>query len=284
MIRTFHIGVYHEAQISDAITIHNNGSAPIGGIDWFLPGTLEPNILEFEAEDLNGKLLPMSLVEINNGMLYWKIHFFEPIDFRGEYSLTVRMHMHSLHQNVEGTIGKFNITYPRHPIVPYVLSTSELKITSEPGDSIFGASPEGIKNNVEPMSTDEFSYVLTSNKPEVVGDRVTKITMDPWGWLSVKETVSIENIGTATDNLIRFKVPAFSTAITIYDEVGILARSQETTEHDFNKSVNLVIELSSDRFGALGFQIGDRYTFQIDYVVQIEGHQELTTEGNKLKI
>jgi hypothetical protein len=102
--------------------------------------------------------------------------------------------------------------------------------------------------------------------------------------MTYRETVSLDNTGGGVLNDIEFKLPAYSSSVTIYDEVGILAQSQRTIyQPNFNDTSLINVNFLQDRF-ALGLQPGFKYTFQVEYVVQASSYQDAIETGSKLSI
>jgi hypothetical protein len=192
------------------------------------------------------------------------------------------MTMHSLHNLVEGNI--YNVTYLKYPTVPYVLKTASMKVSFRSGDSIQGAIPDTDDINVAPMSNEEFDFSLRSYTPLIDAERTTQIVVDAWGWLSYSETISIENIGPSKENYFAFTIPAYAADLRIYDEVGTLAESMPRGELMFNNTIELRIDLRSDRFGYDGFWPGHTYTFWIDYVIQASSYSDAIPSGSQLKV
>jgi hypothetical protein len=108
--------------------------------------------------------------------------------------------------------------------------------------------------------------------------------VDAWGWISYEETITLENTGGSAITSLRFQVPAYTTNIKVYDEVGILALSQATTTGDFNATNSVSIHLASDRFGDNGFAPTYKYTFKMSFVVLASPYQEVGANGNELNI
>ncbi|MFX1579148.1 MAG: hypothetical protein ACFFBJ_05835, partial [Promethearchaeota archaeon] len=97
-------------------------------------------------------------------------------------------------------------------------------------------------------------------------------------------TITLKNTGANPLHSIQFIVPAYSTDVTIFDEVGVLAQSQRLlSTTDFNETTTININLDADRFGG-GLESGFKYTFTIDYVIQSSSYQEVVATGNKLNI
>jgi hypothetical protein len=280
--RSFMTQPYHNTKIEDAYTIRNNGTAPIGALEFFLPQPWPSNFLSVLAEDSAGNELELVQLDDLNGMMHFRVYFVEPVGFQDSLTFTTTMMMHSLHKLVENNI--YDATYLKYPTVPYVLKTATMKVSFRSGDSIQGDVPDTDDINVAPMSMEEFHFSLRSYTPLIDAERTTQIVVDAWGWLSYSETISIENIGPAKENYFTFTLPAYTADLRIYDEVGTLAESMPREELNFNDTLEIRIDLRSDRFGLDGFSPGYSYTFWIDYVIQASSYSDAIPSGSQLKV
>jgi hypothetical protein len=118
----------------------------------------------------------------------------------------------------------------------------------------------------------------------ILVQRKTVAVVDAWGWISYHETISLENTGGSAVTSLAFTIPAYAKNIKIYDEVGILAKSQGTATGSYNESYDISIQLASDRFGGNGFSPTYKYTFEISFVVQASAYQTATVAGTQLEI
>jgi hypothetical protein len=280
--RSFMTQPYHNTKIEDAYTIRNNGTAPIGALEFFLPQPWPSNFLSVLAEDSAGNELELVQLDDLNGMMHFRVYFVEPVGFQDSLTFTTTMMMHSLHKLVENNI--YDATYLKYPTVPYILKTATMKVSFRSGDSIQGDVPDTDDINVAPMSMEEFHFSLRSYTPLIDAERTTQIVVDAWGWLSYSETISIENIGPAKENYFTFTLPAYTADLRIYDEVGTLAESMPREELNFNDTLEIRIDLRSDRFGLDGFSPGYSYTFWIDYVIQASSYSDAIPSGSQLKV
>jgi len=274
--------MYHNTKIEDEYTILNNGTAPIGALEFFLPQPWPSYFLSVSAEDWTENELEIVQLDNLNGMMHFRVYFVEPVGFQDSLTFTTIMMMHSLHKLVEGNI--YNVTYLKYPTVPYVMKTATMRVSFRSGDSIDGDIPDTDDVNVAPMSMEEFDFSLRSFTPLIAAERTTQIVVDAWGWLSYSETISIENIGPARENYFTYTIPAYAANLRIYDEVGTLAESMPRGELKFNDTIEIRIDLRSDRFGDNGFWPGSSYAFWIDYVVQASSYSTAIPSGNRLTV
>ncbi|MHA1637322.1 MAG: FKBP-type peptidyl-prolyl cis-trans isomerase [Candidatus Thorarchaeota archaeon] len=286
VVRTLTTALYHTTEISDKFTVTNNGSAPINAIEIFLPIHWSSNFLSINGIDSAGNELEILRVDSDDALMKWRIYLAAPVGFQETGEFTVSTHCHSLHSISIFEQNQYDVTYMKHPIVPYVLTSSELIIEFRAGDSY--PDPEtkadGMWSNLPPMQTDEYTFPMKSYTPFIVAERDTEITVDPWGWLSFKETISLDNIGPTRETIVLFTLPAYTTSVKVYDTVGILAASQPNSEWELNTTVDLQIDLTKDRFGVDGFWPGFQYTFFIDYTIQLDPYQTVVNEGTELQL
>ncbi len=280
--RSFVTRLYHNTRIEDQYLVRNNGTGPIGALEFFLPQPWPSYFLSVLAEDSAENELEIVQLDDINGMMHFRVYFIESVGFQESLAFTTTMTMHSLHNLVEGNI--YNVTYLKYPTVPYVLKTASMKVNFRSGDSIQGDIPDTDDINVAPMSNEEFDFSLRSYTPLIDAERTTQIVVDAWGWLSYSETISIENIGPSKENYFAFTIPAYAADLRIYDEVGTLAESMPRGELMFNNTIELRIDLRSDRFGYDGFWPGHTYTFWIDYVIQASSYSDAIPSGSQLKV
>jgi hypothetical protein len=284
--RSFVTTEHYGSRVVDEYIIINNGSAPISSIDIFLPGKYEGNFLSMVASDLDGNEVRIIQIEDADDLLQWRLYFFEPIGFQEAYEFETTMYMSSLFWLTDNTEWEYRLEFLKYPLLSYVIRRAEFTLNFEEGGSLIPNEevPDSVESNVIPLTETEFSVAMRIFGNNVVGDRATTVTIDAWGWLSYQETITLENTGAGALSSIAFSLPAYSTAISIYDEVGILAWSQRTVAlGEFNESLPLNVNLISDRFGN-GLESSFRYTFQVEYVVQASSYQEAAANGNKIKL
>jgi FKBP-type peptidyl-prolyl cis-trans isomerase 2 len=277
---------HYGSTVVDDYAIVNNGSAPINSIDIYLPKEYASNFLSMVAVDSDGNEIVVVQLADSDGMLHWKLYFRNPIGFQEEFSFTTTMYMTGVFYLTIPTEWEYRITFMRYPYLPYVIRRAQFALTFQQQGSLVPNEPvpDSTDANLAPFSILTFSSRLRLFYPNVVSDRTTRITVGAWGWLSYRETITITNTGANPINTFDFVIPAYSTSVSVYDEVGILAQTQKTiVDSKFNETKTLIVSLSSDRFGQ-GLQTGFKYTFTVDYVVQTSSYQEATSKGNKLDI
>jgi hypothetical protein len=277
------------SRAEDMYTIRNNGSAPINAIDIYLPERYEANLLEFSATDASGNSLIVVRLANANGMIRWRVHFSDAIGFQESFTLNTITYLHSLFYLTVPGEYEYELEFLRYPIVPYVLTSAQFSLNFESGGSLVPNEevPDLREESVLPLTESVFSVGLRLFTENTISRRVTRITVDAWGWMNYQETISLENTGGQAIFSIPLTLPAYSANIQIDDEVGALATSQiqpAATTGAFNETRALTINLATDRFGDLGFQPTFKYTFTVSYVVQASSYQSAAPEGVMLDI
>lgn len=282
--RTFQTQTFHTSQVADVFTITNNGSAPINAIEFFLPKQFASKLLSMTASDSASNVLQIVQLDNYQGMYHWRVFMYDSIDYQETYTFTITSYYHSLHTLIDFTTNLYNVSFLKLPIVPYVMNSGQLILGFQSGDTLKTTTPEGTWTHLAPMDEDTFVFEMTSYTPLIVANRRTEISMDPWGFLNYHETISMNNIGPAKESVFTFTLPAYTTKMSIYDEVGILAASQLKGTWDLNSTVDVSVNLLQDRFGSNAFWPGYKYTFNIDYTVQMSGHSEPSPAGEVLTL
>lgn len=282
--RTFSTKLYHTTEIRDVYTVKNNGSAPINAIEIFLPAEFGVRLLDATAVDSDENTLKLIRLEDYQGLYHWRIYMFQAIDYDQSYEFTMTAYYHSLHELTNYDDNIYEVEFLRLPMVPYVLTSGQLILAFRSGDTLISTTPEGFWRNLLPLQKERLTFEMKSFTPLIVADRHTEIRIDSWGLLDYHETISMRNIGPARENIFLFTVPEYATSIRIYDEVGILAKSQPLGEWDLNTTVNLQVNLQQDRFGEEGFFPGYSYTYYIDYTIQSAGHSMTNATGDVLTL
>jgi hypothetical protein len=284
--RTIGTESYMRTSVKDKFTVTNNGSSVISAIEMYLPMGWESHLLSVSATDQDGIELEVVRLQDLQGMLRWRIHFAQSVNYEQSYILTVTMQMHSLNTMIHITDKEYEFTFLKFPVVPYVIRHASLAMSYRTGDSQSPnyPSPDYTASNLAPLTIEEFTNAFRSFTPHIVADRTTVVIVDPWEWLSYKETIHIDNIGLSPESQLTFTVPAYTTDIKVYDRVGLLVQSQLTIEGEWNVSRQIGITLLEDRFGPQQFLPGYSYEFNIEYVVQISEYEELAVGGNLLDI
>ncbi len=286
LTRTLTTELFHSTKITDAYNVRNNGSAPINAIEIFMPVAYGTRLLDIEAIDSNGDDLEVVRLEGYQGFYHWRVYFYQAVDYDQTYTFTVSSWYHSLHELTDYEGNAYQVTFPKWPTLPYVINSAKFVLAFRSGDSLPSTenSPEGTWNNLLPMQTIEDSFKMTSYTPLIKANRYTEINIDPWGYMTYHETISMRNLGPSKESIFLFTLPEYVTSVKIYDEVGILANSQPYGEWDLNSTLDLSINLLSDRFGDNAFWPGYSYTFYIDYKVQVTGHSSVNTTGDVLTL
>jgi hypothetical protein len=284
--RTFVPTAHFGSRVDDDYVIMNNGSVPVNSIDIYLPEKYESNFLVMTAEDADGDEIEVVSLGKTNGMLHWRLQFNDPVEYQEKFYFTTSMYMTLLFWLSNSAEWEYEASFMKYPYIPYVVRNAEFALVFEgEGQLVPGIDiPDSTDNNLAPFTDETFTTYLRLYNPNVVADRTTKITVDAWGWISYRETITLKNTGADPLHSIQFIVPAFSTDVTIFDEVGVLAQSQRLlSTTDFNATTTINVNLDADRFGG-GLESGFKYTFTVDYVIQTSSYQEIVANGNKLNI
>jgi hypothetical protein len=284
--RTVSTESYLRTRILDRFIITNNGSSVISAIEVYLPVKWASNLLSVAAVDVEGKTLEVMRLEDRNGLMHWRIYFQKTVNYGKTYTFSMTMQMHSLNTLMHITNKEYEITFLKFPVVPYVIREASIVTSYRTGDSQSPdyTAPDTTVRNLAPLTVEEFTNAFRSFTTHIVSDRTTVIRVDPWGWLSYKDTIRIDNIGLSPESQVTFTIPAYSMGIKIYDRVGLLVDSQLTIDGDWNVSKSITIQLLEDRFGPNEFLPGYSYEFSVEYMVQINEYEELAEGGNLLDI
>lgn len=278
--------VNYGSRVRDSYTLVNNGSAPITNIDIYLPDRYESNFLSIEAVDDDDNEIVLVRLANSNGMLRWRLHFSDPIGYREQYSFKTTMYMTALFWLSLPAEWEYRLEFLKYPLLSYVIRYAKFALAFEQGGSLTPNEPipDSTDQNLAPFTEITFGSYLRLFNTHIVADRTTRISVDAWGWLSYRETLTLHNTGAGLLHTLEFTIPAYSARITIYDEVGILAQSQRLINYDeFNATRVVRINFDADRFGN-GFASGFKYTFTVDYIIQTSSYQHAVADGNHLEI
>lgn len=285
--RAYRTEGYHTAQVNDRYTITNNGSAAIGALEVFLPLEYVYNVLSLTAVDSQGNEIKVTRLQDQGGMMHWRLHLYEPVDYGQTYDFTATMRMHGLDVMTDSDTKEFDLKFLKYPVLPYPITSASFRLILRTGDSLAPnyESPDTTMDNLAPFAIEEFATAFRSFSPFIVADRTTTVTVDPWGWLSFSETIWLHNIGPfgTPEDKVSFILPAYSTGVRIFDRVGILAKSQFSLSGEWNVSRVVEIDLLGDRFGEQ-LREGYSYEFNIDYLVPISEYEQLAEGANLLKL
>ena len=276
------------SRAEDTYIVKNNGSVPINAMDIYFPEKYESNLLEFVARDTSGNDIFFVRLTNANGMIRWRIHFSDPIRYQESFTFKTITYLHSLFYLTVPNEFEYELEFLRYPVIPYVQNRAVFSLAFEGGGSLVPNEevPDLQEQNVAPLTENVFSASLRLFTQNIIASRVTRITVDAWGWLSYEETISLENTGGSTLNQLPLTLPAYSANIKIFDEVGALATSQTQaaiTIGDFNETRALQINLATDRFGN-GLEPSFKYTFKVSYVVQTSSYQGVAPGGVLLEV
>jgi hypothetical protein len=269
-------------KVIDNYVVVNNGSAPIGSIDVYLPMNWSDNFLSLESTGESE--IRIVRLEDTEDMMRWRIHFPEPVGFQETAAFETTSYMHSLFRLTDQQSFEYTLDYIKYPILPYVLRKAEFALVFEEGSLVPNEdSPDATEYNLNPQTLVDFSVRLRLFTKNVVADRETTVALDAWGWLSYSEKISLDNTGGGALMSFTFTIPAYAASVRIYDEVGILALSQRSLSGTWNESRDLTISLAGDRFGDRGFLPGFEYSFWISYVVLASAYQGPAGNGVELE-
>ncbi|TFH09360.1 MAG: hypothetical protein E4H14_04555, partial [Candidatus Thorarchaeota archaeon] len=284
--RNFITTASYGSRVEDSYTILNNGSAPISAIDIYLPEEYEIHFLSMEAVDDSDTSIQVMRMKNEDGLMHWKLHFPKPIGFQTEYKFETTMYMHTLFWLSNPSEFEYQLRFLRYPVLPYVLSDAQFALSFESEGSLVPGEkpPDSTVQNLAPFDESIFQSGLRLFTENILVKRTTIAVVDAWGWISYKETFTLENTGGSSVTSLIFQVPAYAKNIKVYDEVGILANSQGTTTGDYNETNDVSIHLASDRFGGAGFSPTYKYTFYMSFVVQASAYQTAELGSNRLDI
>ncbi len=278
--------IHYGSVVDDTYTIINNGSIPINFIDLYLPTKYALNFLSITAADEDGNEIVTTRLHDSSGMLHWRLHFNEPIGFEEQYTFSTKMYMTSLFWLTNPETWEYKLTFLKYPYLPYVIRRADFALVFEQGGSLVTGEgvPDSVDFNLAPFASNNFTSRIRLTNTQVVANRITRVTVDAWGWLNYRETISLHNTGSGILHSILFTIPAYSKSIKVYDQVGILARTQNLISYgEFNETSNVNVNFDADRFGD-GLKSGFRYTFMVDYIIQTSSYQDATELGNKLAV
>ncbi|MFX1602095.1 MAG: hypothetical protein ACFFCK_01335 [Promethearchaeota archaeon] len=282
--RLYRTQPYHVAQVEDRYTITNNGSSSIGVFQLYLPAEYASNFLSLTATDSDGNEVAVIRLEDKRDMLVWRLHLFKPVGFGETYTFTTYMQVHSLDILVDIYTKGYELTFLKFPVVPYVINEAQFRLILQTGDSLTAGFnlPDTTMENLAPMTEERFTTYIDSFSPYIVAYRTTVVTVNPWGWLSYRETIELRNIGPldTPEGEVTVILPAYSAGVRISDRVGILTQSQFSLSGEWNTTRSVDIDLQADRFGEQ-LQPGYSYKFNIDYVVRINEYEH-SAEGATL--
>lgn len=285
--RNFLVTASYGSRVIDTYTITNNGSAPISAIDVYLPEEYEVHFISMEAEDLDKNTIQVVRGDNENGLMNWKLHFQESIDFQESYSFVTTMYMHTLFRLTIPKEFEYQLRFLKYPVMPYVLTNARFALSFEGGEGSLipnEAPPDSQTTNLAPFDETPFESNLRLFTENILTTRSTVVTVDAWGWLSYDETITLENTGGSPLVSTKFAIPAYARNIQIYDEVGILALSQRTISTITNRTNDVTIYLGNDRFGGNGFAPTYKYTFRISYVIQASAYETEAQGGVQIDI
>ena len=222
-----------------------------------------------------------------DGMMHWRLHFPDAVDFQETYLFTTTMYMHTLFWLSDPTEFEYQIRFLKYPVLPYVLQKAAFALAFEEEGQLDPTEdpPDSFTVNLAPFDISIFqSGLRLIGSDNILVTRSTVAAIDAWGWISYQETITLENTGGSAVASLRFQVPAYAMNIKVFDEVGILALSQASTTGDFNATNSVSIQLAADRFGENGFAQTYKYTFKMTFVVQASPYQTTEAGGNELTI
>jgi hypothetical protein len=275
------------SRAEDTYAITNNGSVPINAIDLYLPEKYEGNLLDFVAAYSTGDEIRVVRLSNADGMIRWRLHLSSPVDLQQSATIKTTTYFHTLFYLTIAQDFEYQLDFLRYPLVPYVLTRAAFALSFEGGGSLVPNEkvPDQTDYNLAPLTQNIFSVKLRLYTDNTISSRVTRIIVDAWGWLSYEETVTLQNTGGSAIMTLDFTLPAYSTNIRVFDEVGDLAFTQvqsSISAGDYNATRDVQIKLATDRFGTDKFKPGFKYTFQVTYIVQASEYQSSASNGVRI--
>ena len=184
-------------RIEDIFTIENNGSAPIGSIDIYLPEKYDGNFLDMVGSDGAEDTLRIVQLTNANGMMRWRVFFSDPIAFQEEVTFEITSYMHSLFWLTVSSSFEYRLEFLKYPVVPYVLKKAQFSLNFEEGGSLVPLEepPDSRATNLAPLTQTGFSSRLRLYTTNIEATRTKKVSFDSWGWLTYQEKISLDNTG-----------------------------------------------------------------------------------------
>jgi hypothetical protein len=277
------------SRVEDTYTIKNNGSVPINAIDVYLPEKYEGNLLEFIATYSSGDDIRAIRLDNANDMMRWRLHLSSPIRLQQVVTIKTTTYLHTLFSLTSAKDYEYQLDFLRYPLVPYVLNKAVFTLNFEGGGSLVPNEvvPDQTDYNLAPLTENLFSVGLRLFTENTISSRETRIIVDAWGWLTYEDTITLENTGGSPIFTLPLTLPAYSTNIKVFDEVGDLASTQiqpAISTGDYNETRDVSIKLGTDRFGDNGFASGFKYTFKVTYIVQASAYQSSASNGVRVDL
>ena len=177
---------------------------------------------------------------------------------------TFRLYPHSPYFTEEATV---NVKFFEGITVPGTLEFSPDPLEITGGKLIYS------KQDIKELDVGEtFSVRYQSNNPLlrfITAQR--ELEIDPWGYIYVKETQTLKNVGLNQTNVkgVRISLPPGADQIRAHDSVGNLSISTVKTE-DITSPVNITLDL---RYRVNGG--GQEYSYWLYYRIGLENYTRI---------
>ena len=275
--------------IKDNYTVQSTSKTIDGSEIAFLREDLN-KIFHVSAYDANRTTLAMGNRTTRGGFVYQPLIYTKTIEKFETYSFVV---VTALAQSVKpDRIGSTTTTQYLHatlrlyPLSPYF--TEEVTVNVKffegitvPGTLEFNPTPVEItggkliysKENIEELAVGEtFSARYQSNNPLlrfITAQR--ELEIDPWGYIYVRETQTLKNVGLNQTNIrgLKISLPPGADQIRAHDSVGNLSISAVKPD-DLTRPVNITLDL---RYRVNGG--GQEYSYWLYYRIGLENYTKI---------
>ena len=262
--RTINIGVFGTINVTDELTIENNGTVPVSSFKIAIKEKFVKKLCYIGAKDQENERLELKYLGLDeNNYTYWQIFFSEPINPGKVKKVTVTTVYGSLVTPIPGTEKTYEFTFYYYPTIPYSIKSCRVEI-----EIPRGAETENETSidtwALSPLTYKEFyfRYNYTRNSLIYVEFEREIKTYDI-AYIKVTETYKLKNVGFANIEEFEFKLPEGTTRLSISDKAGPI--DADISEGNLTTKTTVTISFKTGRKEVLG--PNTTYTIYVSYLL-----------------
>ncbi|MFX1518953.1 MAG: hypothetical protein ACFFCD_03410 [Promethearchaeota archaeon] len=275
--------------IKDNFTVQSKSKTINGSEIAFLKEDLT-KIYHVSAYDANRTTLAMGNRTTQGSFVFQPLIYTKAIEPLETYSFVVVTALAGsvkpYHVGSTATTQNLTATFRLYPLSPYFTEETTVNVkffegVTVPGTLNFNPTPVEItggkliysKENIKELNVGEtFSVRYQTNNPIlrfITAER--ELEIDPWGYIYVRETQTLKNVGLNQTNVkvVKISLPPGAEQIHAHDSVGNLSISVVEPEN-LNRPVNITLNL---RYRVSGG--GEEYPFWLYYRIGLENYTKI---------
>ena len=264
--RTINIETFGLLNVTDTITVKNNGTIPVSSFKIAIKEDFVKNLCYIGVKDQNNRKLELKYVGLNEttNYTYWQVFFSEPINPSEIKKLIIITVYGGLITPIPESEQTYEFNFYYYPTLPYFVKNCKVEIKIPKGATTENETSPIEVSNLSPLTYKTFYFQYNYTKNSLINVEFRR-ELKPYdiGYIKVKETYVLKNIGFSTIEKWEFKLPEGATKITVSDAAGPI--KADIDQGNLTTKTTVTVSFTSGRKEVLG--PGITYTIYVTYLL-----------------